>query len=409
MYFSPKTSADGLVFHYDTGNTVRSYLGEPTVNLSYNNGQGGSEYLAAPITWINAGSWDYNGDAADVPKPEVVGVNTAGLRVMSGTNTTAGGSVHFGCGYTPVSPSTTYTVSVWYRQNRAGASQPYLRTNITNVGLANLAYNGDTNSANWPVNQWIRVSATGTTASNENGIYISNYIGTYVGDKIWYFAHQVEQKSHVTPLVAGTRSATQGLKDLTAANTVNLSNVSFDSNAQMTFDGTDDYVDVGDLGTVGSTYSLECVFKSTSVTSYKNVFDMNYATYSGVTGNTGPRLEQTSGQGINFIWSGVTNNNGLYNYTNTFAISADTYYHVVFVQNGTTGAMYVNGALKDQANNAQGYLQTFGDFNIGRGFILDPSRYFSGNVDMFKIFNRALTADEVARNFNAIKSRFNIG
>ncbi len=33
MYYSPKTSTDGLVFHYDTGNTVRSYLGEPTTNL----------------------------------------------------------------------------------------------------------------------------------------------------------------------------------------------------------------------------------------------------------------------------------------------------------------------------------------------------------------------------------------
>jgi hypothetical protein len=407
MYFSPKTSADGLVFHYDTGNTVRSYLGEPTTNLAY----AVNSYLNSNGNWwINAGNTIFNDNDTSIQKPVIPNVDTSNLRIFSSTVTGTGGNQQLGSSIITVSSSTTYSFSIYYYFTGTTMQvQPYVRTAVNNDLLAYFGYNGDTNYLNWPRNKWILLKATVTTQANENGIYMSSYTGDTLGEKLAYFGYQVEQKSHCTPLVLGTRSATQGLKDLTAANTINLSNVSFDSNAQMTFDGTDDYVDVGDLGTIGSTYSIECVFKSTSVTSYKNVFDMNYATYSGVTGNTGPRLEQTSGQGINFIWSGVTNNNNLYNNTNLFAISANTYYHVAFVQNGTTGAMYVNGTLRDQANNAQGYLQTFGDFNIGRGFVLDPSRYFSGNVDMFKIFNRALTADEVARNFNAIKSRFNIG
>ena len=398
MYFSPKTSADGLVFHYDTGNTVRSYLGEPTVNLHPN-----SEDVSS---WTGNlfGNWIQSAVTSNA--------------VVAPNGTLTGDRVGDGYGRFNVSatatPSQTYTYSV-YLKNVSLANNFYIvyawGLNGTLVSYGNaLLINVGTLSTS----EWTRFTFTLTAPSS--GINQMQFgpcpftgYGNPSGQQIDVWGGMIEQKSHITPYTAGTRSATQGLKDLTGTRTIDLSNVSFDSNAQMTFDGTDDYVDVGDLGTIGSSYSLECVFKSTSVTSYKNIFDMNYATYSGVTGNTGPRLEQISGQGISVIWSGNTTNNNLYNSTPTLAISANTYYHLAFVQNGTTGAIYLNGTLRDQASNAQGYLQTFGDFNLGRGFVLDPSRYFSGNVDMFKIFNRALTADEVARNYNAIKSRFNIG
>ena len=390
MYFSPKTSADGLVFHYDTGNTVRSYLGEPTVNL-------------VNPDWS---AWSVDGSGQGSIGTRTL-LSTYHCRIVDISANTR--QYIFAEG---ISANTQYTFSVKFLKI-SGA--PTLRFQIQ-------AYNGGSYISAWfpatvqigvaDIEGWQTAKYTVTTPANTTRIlwFMQD------GDDYTTYTHsfelkepQIEAKSHPTPFTAGTRSATQGLKDLTAANTINLSNVSFDSNAQMTFDGTDDYVDVGDLGTIGSSYSLECVFKSTSVTSYKNIFDMNYATYSGVTGNTGPRLEQISGQGISVIWSGNTTNNNLYNSTPTLAISANTYYHLAFVQNGTFGAIYLNGTLRDQISNVQGYLQTFGDFNLGRGFILDPSRYASGIVDMFKIFNRALTADEVARNFNAIKSRFNIG
>jgi hypothetical protein len=381
-------------------------LGEPTTNLAY----AVNPYLNSNSNWwINGGNTVFSDNDTSIPKPVIPNVDTTNLRIFSSTVTQAVPNQHLGSSIITVSSSTTYSFSIYfYFTGTTLQVQPYVRTAVNNDLLAYFGYNGDTNYLNWPRNQWILLKATVTTQANENGIYMSSYTGDTLGEKLAYFGYQVEQKSHCTPLVLGTRSATQGLKDLTAKNTINISTVSFDSNAQMTFDGTDDYVDVGDLGTIGSSYSLECVFKSTSVTSYKNIFDMNYATYSGVTGNTGPRLEQISGQGISVIWSGNTANNNLYNATPTLAISANINYHLTFVQNGTTGAIYLNGILRDQVNNSQGYLQTFGDFNLGRGFILDPSRYSSGNVDMFKIYNRALTADEVQRNFNAVKSRFNI-
>lgn len=366
---------ENLAFGYDTGDSVNSYKGEPTTNL------------------VIAPDGNANVITTDVP----FGVNISGyaqysdgyyVNPRSTTNTAATGN--------------TFTYSVWMR-SRTATPSTYLMYVFTGTGPdGGWYYFGD-----GPLtNQWARYSYTrsdmaGTVSTVT--VYRHNQQGT-----IEIAAPQIEVKTHATQFIAGTRSATQGLLPLIGNSTIDLSNVSFDSNAKMIFDGTDDFVDLGNLGTIGSAYSIECVFKSSSVTSHKNIFDMNYATYSGVTGNTGPRLEQTSGQGICFIWSGNTANNGLYTATSNVSILPNIYYHVVFVQNGVSGAMYVNGTLRDNTNNGQGYLQTFGDVNIGRGFILDPSRYASGNVDVFKIVNRALTAAEVASNFRAVKSRFNI-
>ena len=413
MYYSPKTSTDGLVFHYDTGNTVRSYLGEPTTNLWG---------IESGVDVNQRGTWSmpyaYNGVISD---SVFTTGNWNGNRIWEVLHT-VGTSGYGGyeswrlCVNQPTAGSGTYSTT-----RRVAIKICILEGSITDMALHSGGGNGGHNSADWtaipeyevpadcPVKSgWYQFLADGSWNSNSVGHCVGLGFVTLNRVRILTTEPMYYPSNHLIPFTGYQRSATQGLKDLTAKNTINISTVSFDSNAQMTFDGTDDYVDVGDLGTIGSSYSLECVFKSTSVTSYKNIFDMNYATYSGVTGNTGPRLEQISGQGISVIWSGNTANNNLYNATPTLAISANINYHLTFVQNGTTGAIYLNGILRDQVNNSQGYLQTFGDFNLGRGFILDPSRYSSGNVDMFKIYNRALTADEVQRNFNAVKSRFNI-
>jgi len=191
----PDIVDSGLVFALDAAN-IRSYPGNATTNLSYNNGQGNSEYLANSVAWTNSGTWTLNTNNTSIDKPTILDIPNlptlpTTLRVISGV-TDSVGSQHHGCAYTSISPSTTYTVSVWFRQNRAGNSGPYLRTNVNNNQIGTFTYNGSGDSSTWPVNTWIRISATGTTQANENGIYLSNYIGTQVGDAVYYYGHQVE-------------------------------------------------------------------------------------------------------------------------------------------------------------------------------------------------------------------------
>jgi hypothetical protein len=387
-----------IIFSYDVGDTSNSYRGQPTTNAVGNLNSFNPLDL---YTWASSGNTStWSRDTTIFPSP----VNGIPLKeVSSGTDSYSSTYNNPGNNISAASSGQTWTVSV-YALAAAGTNlQVWIFGSNSSGNYIELNAQSFTATGVW---QRISISMTFTNGSTA---YVQARVATSTnGATVWWDGLQVEQKSYPTQFTTGTRSATQGLLPLISNTTINLSNVSFTLNAQITYDGTDDYINLGNLGTIGTTYSIECVFNSSAVTSYRNIFDMNYATYPGVTGNVGPRLEQTTGAGINVLWSGVTNNNGLYNSTNTFAISANTNYHVVFVQNGSSGAMFVNGILRSQVNNTQGYIQTFGDVNLGRGFSLAGDRYFIGSLPLFKIYNQALSSDQVKQNYKQYKSRFNL-
>ena len=404
MYFSPKTSADGLVFHYDTGNTVRSYLGEPTTNLAY----AVNSYLNSNSNWwINAGNATFNDNDTSIQKPTIPNVDTSNLRIFSSTVTGTGGNQQLGSSIITVSSSTTYSFSIYYYfTGTTMQAQPYVRTAVNNDLLAYFGYNGDTNYLNWPRNKWILLKATVTTQANENGIYMSSYTGDTLGEKLAYFGYQVEQKSHCTPLVLGTRSATQGLKDLTAANTINLSNVSFDANAQMTFDGSNDYISLAD-GTKWFTneWTYEMVLK----------FNGNTGTYQGLLWGEG---DTGGGSGLQKLFTFYNYSYFHYRINNAVTGWADTdftptgftptkYNHLVWQFNNGVTNLYINGALA-HTNNVRGAYSGGTNSPLYIGCRNDVAYVFNGEMPMLKRYSRALTADEVARNYNAIKSRFNI-
>ena len=403
MYFSPKTSADGLVFHYDTGNTVRSYLGEPTTNLAY----AVNSYLNSNSNWwINAGNATFNDNDTSIQKPTIPNVDTSNLRIFSSTVTGTGGNQQLGSSIITVSSSTTYSFSIYYYfTGTTMAVQPYVRTAVNNDLLAYFGYNGDTNYLNWPRNKWILLKATVTTQANENGIYMSSYTGDTLGEKLAYFGYQVEQKSHCTPLVLGTRSATQGLKDLTAKNTVNLSNVSFDANAQMTFDGTNDYVNIPNNATIvpsGAT-TWEFVTKPTSSSGYRAIFQKsdygNSTGYISLFMNPSALYYRINASDVAEVTRALDN---YYSGVNT---TINKYHHGCLIYTGTTFDLYINGNLVSSAAWTYGLGTNQGDIKVGTFW----AGSWAGEIPLFKQYNRALTADEVTRNYNAIKSRFNIG
>ena len=172
------------------------------------------------------------------------------------------------------------------------------------------------------------------------------------------------------------------------------------------FDGTNDYIDFPSIA-VGNTYTIECTFNSSSVVNYRNVYDMNYTTYTGISGNVGPRFEQFTDGTANWVWSGVTTANDPASFTTPFPLSANTWYHTAFVMNNGTVNTYVNGLIQNSnVSSPNGYVTTFGDPNLGRGFVLAGTRYFSGKIGSFRIYNRALTAAQVYQNYNATNYKY---
>jgi hypothetical protein len=175
------------------------------------------------------------------------------------------------------------------------------------------------------------------------------------------------------------------------------------------FDGTNDYVDCGNIGTIGNHQTVEVWFRSTSVIDYKNILDMNYSTYPTVTGNVGPRLEQYTNGDLRWCWSGITSSNDPFNRTVAgVTVSANNWYQAAFTLASGSYTVYVNGIQRDSGSSASGFVTTYGSVNIGRGFSLVNDRYFTGNESIFHIYNRALSAAEVLQNFNALRGRYGI-
>jgi hypothetical protein len=395
---------DALIFGYDIGDLYNSYRGEPTTNLLY----AGDPSLNSQITWTNSGEWTALDNDTDVDKPIIPGIDTSSLKIMSGRSITTG-SQHIGCAYiTSLSPSTTYTISVWFRQNRAGSNQPYFRTNINNNSFGNFLYNGNTDASTWPVNQWIRISATGTLQADENGAYLSNYIGGQVGDKVWYFAPQVEQKSHATALALGTRSSTQGLLNFRGNNTIDLSSVSFDNNGKMLFDGSDDIITFSNSTILPiPNHSFEMIFKTPgygATESINGLLGLTYGTYVDLRGaGTIQYIVYNTDAGYPGTYTVSLNSGGKSLHTNL-------YYHVVCCRSeNSTAKIYINGQLEAQSGNTG----TWSGTDIWSGMAArigsnpnDSPYNFNGYIDVVNIYNRELTAQEISQNFNNYKRRF---
>jgi hypothetical protein len=91
-------------------------------------------------------------------------------------------------------------------------------------------------------------------------------------------------------------------------------------------------------------------------------------------------------------------------------IEESTTYHRVFTINRTTGVnsdFYLNGEFEVNYDlpNITGDIYNSGD-KITLGYI--QGWRFIGDIYIIKIYNRILSATEIAQNFNAYKNRFNL-
>jgi hypothetical protein len=183
---------------------------------------------------------------------------------------------------------------------------------------------------------------------------------------------QIELNSHATPFVAGTRSATQGLLPLVGNSSLDLSNVSFDSNAQITFDGTNDYIDTSNMPAMSNWTAEVVVNLSNYTTAQKIILDAHL----------GIRVETSNG----YFNSHFGNGSG-WVYTNlpsTFTYTANTPYHIVIaVESGGQARMYINGILDNSGNIGSGTTPTV-PLYIGR-YSQSPGYEITGVVPVAKI------------------------
>lgn len=94
-----------------------------------------------------------------------------------------------------------------------------------------------------------------------------------------------------------------------------------------------------------------------------------------------------------------------------FTFTNNSWYYVVFTAGLEAGTIvtriYVNGNLITTQNEGITTLPNTNEYFVGTGESSN-SHNFSGRIGIVRIFNRALTAQEVSQNFNAVKSRFGL-
>jgi hypothetical protein len=375
---------ENLVFGYDLGDVRNSYKGEPTTNFMPNIYRDGSNII--------------------------VGTDSIG-NYFQGTIT------RIGCpNGTSINSGSTYTFTIELRSdttfNMSADSNQYAPENGGNdnnrVSVSYIIPNYTTPG------KWVKYSTTVVMKSGlTNPTMFDFFMPQSFTGRLYYRNAQLEYKPHATQFTPSgtTRSATQGLLDLTGNSTVDLSNVSFDSNAQMTFDGSNDYATLSSASHPTGSCSMEIVFNHTH-----NFVGSRYLLY-GANGTAFWVFFRGDWAGNLLYFTRRVTNSGNYGdsawgYTTGIyqPVPANETMHLIFTHDASSGEFkcYKNGILTRTVN---GNLAAYGALNTTQ-----QSHYIGGSpgdnlpmtLPLFKFYDRVLTASEIQSNFNAIKGRFNI-
>lgn len=380
---SPRIVTNGLVFYYDMGNPQKSWKGAPTFNASLQDGQNDVN------PWFGDGT------------PTVLGIDPIVRfrgRKVAKFQTGSSGNCYIN-GVADLSPSTTSTVwtSTFYLKRVDG-------TALSSVGMY-LYVNGNTN-----------VNTTVSVTSVEDGWYKAVYTrsGLVAGyptltgmfslgaSTQYYFADwQCENLAISTPWVNGTRSNTQAILDLTNNNTITASSLTYASDNTFSFNGSSNWIQ----------FPTSSIFDSQTIT-------MESWNKPTTTSQNGFLFEK--GQ-VNTQYSNFYNSNGVF-YFRTIGLSPQDltftaathivggqWNHIVCTVGGGVKTVYINGIQRYQQTGVTGTMPT-GQTNqyVGKYGNAGNNYPFNGQIAISRVYNRALTAQEVQQNFQATKGRYGL-
>lgn len=380
----PNTAESGLVFAYDTGNTVTSYIGEPSTNLALFGMQGSFNADYAGVTFVDDPGRGYQGrDAKRITANSGQWNIYRYPRPGNYTDTSSG--------------QFTYSFKIKW----ADGHTPYFSNGYIYVD-AIATYPGITVRAIDDGWFWCYCTYNGTSSpprltgfsTSDNGI-------------CWVCDWQLEPGLlHPTPYITpeGTRSATQGLLDLGGSSSIDLTNVSFNADAQIVFDGTNDRIALTPTNYgITNQFTIEVVCYPTQEVNGMFNFLGNNGSDRGIMAHWPwssdyGYLDITNTDGGFFRWykvnAGILNVKAMYH----FILNPDG--QVVVKQNNQV--MVPDGTTPFSGTVSLGLSNTIG------AFYANGSTAWGGSIYMFKIYKRALTDAETTQNYEAVRKRFGI-
>ena len=267
------------------------------------------------------------------------------------------------------------------------------------------------NTRNTLLNTWQRVSYTFTISPNRNlsdsygSVYMYGHTTSNNNGVLKIADVQLELKDHDTKF-SPTLSRTNSLGNIGSSTvSIDISNIGWSTNEYPSFNGSSYYLDLGEDLIVSPDrqgWTAEYIFKTTNGgllqhfnSAENDEFNANWlALYNG-------KLA---------VWN---RSPGYWKYGST-SFSSDTWYHAVFISDdgGTNMRFYVNGIAEggDHVGNVWNAdyssleCRYVGRYEYQGGY----SRYFSGEIPVVRMYNRALSSEEVYQNYLSYKPRFGL-
>ena len=409
-----KIATSGLVFAYDTGDQRNSYKGKPGYNVAANVvdniGNNNSTYDPGYFFITTVGAETVNIPALGTyDNVRFCAINNGYTGYGTGGNFNCCPSLfNYGLPMTVgVTGNTLYTYSIIYK-TQSGYTHPNFMyryeynggTYLTEAGAFDSSKRVDLGDG------WYWAYNTFTTQPTCDRLFLYLFYYQYnTPDKVWVKNAMIVQGDYKLPplnFLSGnqTRSSTQGLLDISGGgSSINLSSVSFDTNAQYYFDGTDDYISIPNTTSFGN-FTAEVVIKPTSYPG--NAASAITTEYPG----------SNSTVNFNIGFDGSTFMGGFYNGSSggwhqifTSLPTLNVYSHYVLTFNGAQMIMYKNGVSVGTFTTND--IAAGGNpIRIGRRW--DIGDYFPGRIDVAKVYNRALSQSEITTNYNSYKKRFNL-
>lgn len=183
----------------------------------------------------------------------------------------------------------------------------------------------------------------------------------------------------------------------------------FSSNnrGSIVFDGTNDYVQ-GQNYQITDYATINVWVNTTQTADIRPIFDINTILNGG-----GLAIGWRSGTGVgtaSVSWRDDAWSTGAYPYITSTTNTRDGNWHMLTAVYDSVGAkLYIDSILEASSTRNSTLTQVGGQFiRIGLLGNQTTTYYYSGKLALSQLYNRALSADEVRRNYNATKGRFGL-
>ncbi len=382
--------ADGLVLHYKFDD-FQEYTENVVLNTNLNTG------------WSK--NYQTNIIFNEIEPP--VGVNSPTVGFDRGHN--AGYWYSYG-DYAPKIPGRTYTVSLYVKTLDSNFRINFYTADNSEIGRYWSEYITVPNDGKWHRLEWN--SFTNPVNSESDSLSFNFSYNGSIGEpntRTWFCAPQMEEKPYATPFVDGIRegivtdySAKNNHSILESSNTPRWLEESKIGKGSYEFNGINKFINAGNSNDLilsnGGSISAWINMSSWGGSSWSNtIVGKGYSSWTNhhyilfKHSNTN-RLHLSVSNGSSALAS---------NGPQTPNLELNKWYHIVATWNHQYKCIYYDGVLSECKSSSIMPINESAPISIGKTG--NNGYYFNGLIDEVKIYNRALTAEEIKWIYNMSK------